>query len=82
MAQDIHQQLRELQEQIRFHDRQYYLEAAAEISDLEYDKLLQRLKQIESEHPDLVTPDSPTQRIGDQPVDHLSPVDHRLPMLS
>ena len=82
MAQDIHQQLQELREQIRFHDRKYYLEATAEISDLEYDKLLQLLKQLESEHPDLVTPDSPTQRIGDQPVDHLSPVDHRLPMLS
>lgn len=82
MVQDIHQQLGTLREQIRFHDRKYYLEAAAEISDLEYDKLLAQLKQIESEHPDLVTPDSPTQRIGDQPVEHLSPVDHRLPMLS
>ena len=82
MAQHIHRQLAELRERIRFHDRKYYLEATPQISDLEYDRLLEQLEQLESEHPDLVTPDSPTQRIGAQPVDHLSPVDHRLPMLS
>jgi len=82
MDQDIRRQANELRELIRFHDRKYYVEAVAEISDLEYDKLLEQLKQLESEYPELVTPDSPTQRIGDEPVDHLSSVEHRLPMLS
>lgn len=71
-----------LREEIRYHDRKYYVEAAPEISDLEYDKLLGRLKKLEAEHPELVTPDSPTQRIGDRPVEGLEPFDHRVPMLS
>ena len=60
-----------LREQIRHHDRLYYVEAAPEISDLEYDRLVEQLRELEAEHPDLVTPDSPTQRIGDEPVDEL-----------
>ena len=71
-----------LREEIRHHDRLYYVEAKPAISDLDYDRLLKQLEQLESEHPELVTPDSPTQRIGDQPVSHLGSVTHRLPMLS
>jgi DNA ligase (NAD+) len=71
-----------LRDQIRRHDYKYYVEAAPEISDRDYDKLLQRLKELEAAHPDLVTPDSPTQRIGDQPVSELPQVEHRVPMLS
>jgi DNA ligase (NAD+) len=71
-----------LREQIRGHDHKYYVEAAPEISDRDYDKLLERLKQLEADHPELVTPDSPTQRIGDQPVAELTQVEHRAPMLS
>jgi DNA ligase (NAD+) len=72
----------ELRKQIREHDRRYYLEAAPVISDLEYDRLLEELRRLETEHPDLVTPDSPTQRIGDEPVEYLQQVSHRVPMLS
>lgn len=72
----------QLREQIRFHDRKYYVEARPVISDLEYDRLLQRLVQLERAHPELVTPDSPTQRVGDAPVPHLQQVAHRVPMLS
>jgi DNA ligase (NAD+) len=72
----------ELREQIRYHDRKYYVEASPEISDLEYDRLVGELQKFEAEHPDLVTPDSPTQRVGDQPVEHLDQAAHRLPMLS
>ncbi len=72
----------QLRREIREHDRKYYVEAAPEISDREYDKLVERLKRLESEHPQLVTPDSPTQRVGDQPVSHLESVAHRVPMLS
>ena len=82
MAADVERQLERLREEIRHHDRKYYVDAAPEISDREYDKLMERLKQLEAEHPELVTPDSPTQRIGDQPVDELTPVEHRVPMLS
>ncbi|MHC4404139.1 MAG: NAD-dependent DNA ligase LigA [Planctomycetota bacterium] len=71
-----------LREEIRYHDRKYYVEAAPEITDLEYDRKLTRLKKLEAAHPELVTPDSPTQRIGDQPVSELEQVPHRVPMLS
>lgn len=72
----------QLRDIIRGHDRKYYAEAAPEISDTEYDRLLNELKQLESDHPELVTPDSPTQRVGEQPVDHLPEIEHRVPMLS
>jgi len=80
--QDIQHRIAELRSEIRHHDRKYYVEAAPEISDLEYDRLMNELKQLEAERPDLVTPDSPTQRVGDQPVAHLEQVEHRVPMLS
>jgi len=71
-----------LREEIRYHDRKYYVEAAPEISDLEYDRLVQQLKKLEAAHPELITPDSPTQRVGDAPVEGLRQVEHRVPMLS
>ncbi len=75
-------QIARLRDQIRHHDRLYYVEAAPEISDLEYDRLVERLRDLEAKHPELVTPDSPTQRIGDEPVDALTSVRHRVPMMS
>ncbi len=71
-----------LRAEIRDHDRKYYVEAAPEISDREYDRLMDQLKELEAAHPELVTPDSPTQRVGDQPIAALSSVTHRAPMLS
>ncbi len=71
-----------LRDQIRHFDRKYYVEAAPEISDREYDRLMERLKSLEARHPQLVTPDSPTQRVGDEPVAELRAVEHRVPMLS
>lgn len=71
-----------LRDEIRQHDRLYYVEAKPEITDLQYDKLLNKLKDLEAKHPELVSADSPTQRIGDQPVSHLESVTHRVPMLS
>lgn len=75
-------EIEKLREEIRHHDRLYYVEAKPELTDLQYDKLLKQLKDLEAANPDLVTADSPTQRIGDQPVSHLESVTHRLPMLS
>ncbi len=82
MVSDFRARIEQLRELIRYHDRKYYVEAAPEISDLEYDRLFDELKTLEAEHPELVTPDSPTQKIGDAPVDHLEQVEHRVPMLS
>jgi DNA ligase (NAD+) len=76
------QRIAALRDQIRHHDRKYYVEARPEISDREYDRLLDELRALEAKHPDLVTPDSPTQRVGDEPVPELESVTHRLPMLS
>ena len=74
--------IEQLREQIRAHDQKYYVEAAPTISDLEYDRLLDELKQLEHQYPRLVTSDSPTQRVGDQPVTELTQVRHQVPMLS
>ncbi|PQO44488.1 NAD-dependent DNA ligase LigA [Blastopirellula marina] len=78
----VEQDIEQLREKIRYHDRKYYVEASPEITDLEYDKLIDQLKDLEAKRPDLVTPDSPTQRIGDAPVPQLEQHEHRVPMLS
>ncbi|MEO8586579.1 MAG: NAD-dependent DNA ligase LigA [Acidobacteriota bacterium] len=72
----------ELREKIAHHARLYYTEDRPEISDAEYDALLRELIQLESAHPDLVTPDSPTQRVGGRPVGELPNVRHEIPLLS
>jgi DNA ligase (NAD+) len=79
---DPEDEIDKLRAQIREHDRRYYVEAAPTISDRDYDRLLDRLKDLEAAHPELITPDSPTQRIGDQPLAGLTQVRHRVPMLS
>ncbi|MEN1680055.1 MAG: NAD-dependent DNA ligase LigA [Planctomycetota bacterium] len=71
-----------LRREIREHDRRYYTDAAPTISDREYDKLLERLRQIETEHPELLTADSPTQRVGGEPVDGFETVAHARRMYS
>lgn len=82
MPTDPAKEVADLREQIRHHDQKYYVEAAPEITDLEYDRLVNRLKDLEASHPGLLTPDSPTQRVGDQPVEGLEQVEHRVRMLS
>jgi DNA ligase (NAD+) len=74
--------IEELREQIRKHDNLYYVQAEPEISDLQYDRLLSELTDWEVRFPSLITPDSPTQKIGDRPVEGLAQVAHRIPMLS
>lgn len=71
-----------LRDLIRHHDRRYHLEAAPEISDLDYDRLVDELRALETRHPELVTADSPTQRVGGEALDGLAPVRHPIPMLS
>ncbi len=72
----------ELVEEIRAHDRRYYVDNAPIVSDREYDKLFAELKDLERDHPDLITGDSPTQRIGTQPVDGFERVPHPQRMYS
>jgi len=72
----------ELREQLRHHGHRYYVLDDPEIGDDAYDALLDELRRIEAEHPDLVTPDSPTQRVGGTPVSGLAKVTHLQPMLS
>ncbi len=73
---------RELCAQIRAHDYAYYVLAQPLISDHEYDRLYRELLDLEKKHPGLVTPDSPTQRVGGEPLKAFRPVQHRMPMLS
>jgi DNA ligase (NAD+) len=72
----------ELIDEIRRHDRLYFVEAAPVISDAEYDALVRELTALERAHPELLRPDSPTQRVGGEPVASLTPAQHRRPMLS
>jgi DNA ligase (NAD+) len=78
----IAQRIEELRRQINYHNDRYYVEAKPEISDREFDRLLEELKKLEEAHPDLVTPDSPTQRVGGKPIEGFRTVRHRVPMLS
>jgi DNA ligase (NAD+) len=72
----------ELREQIHFHDRKYYEESRPVISDRDYDRLMQELLELEKEHPELVTPESPSQRVGGDVQTELKPVRHAVPMMS
>ena len=76
------QRVDELREQIRKHDRLYYQDAAPVISDREYDRLYKELVDLETQFPDLLTPDSPTQRVGGKPLEAFAQIQHRVPMLS
>jgi len=74
--------IKTLRETIERHNRLYYVEDAPQITDAEYDKLFAELQALEAEHPELRTPDSPTQRVGGAPLPQFSEVQHRTPMLS
>jgi len=76
------QRIEELREIINHHNYRYYVLDSPEISDAEYDELMKELRQLEAEHPGLVTPDSPTQRIGAPPVEAFGVVEHPQPLLS
>lgn len=76
------QRAEQLRTELRHHEHLYYVLDAPTISDAEYDALMNELKRIEAEHPELVTPDSPTQRVGGKPADGFKKVRHSRPMLS
>ena len=72
----------ELRRALDHHNERYYVHDEPEISDAEYDELLNELRALEADNPDLITPDSPTQRVGAAPLEKFEPVRHLQPMLS
>jgi len=82
MAKNSEKEIARLRDEIRYHEHRYYVLDDPEISDFEFDALMQRLKELEQKHPELVTPDSPTQRVGGQPAGEFPKVRHPAPMLS
>src|SRR5579863_7672497 len=79
---DVLKEVQRLREQIRHHDYLYHVADDPEISDAAYDRLMKQLKQVEAENPKVVTPDSPTQRLGGAPRAGFQPVQHKTPMVS
>jgi DNA ligase (NAD+) len=74
--------IHDLRDEIRRHEELYYVHATPEISDADFDALLRELQELEAAYPELVTPDSPTQRVGGRPVEGFATVEHLVPMLS
>ncbi|MBI2471269.1 MAG: NAD-dependent DNA ligase LigA [Planctomycetes bacterium] len=82
MPSTIKEKIKQLCDTIRYHDRKYYVENNPEITDYDYDQLLKELQRLEKLHPEFITPDSPTQRVGGEPLTQFPTIEHRVPMLS
>ncbi len=80
--QDVARKIEKLRQELRHHEHLYHVLDAPEISDAEYDALMNELKGLEAAHPELVTPDSPTQRVGGKPAEGFRKAQHSRPMLS
>ena len=74
--------IKKLREEINYHEKKYYVDNDPQISDYEFDQLIKELETLEKRFPELITPESPTQRVGEQPMEGFVSVEHRLPMLS
>ena len=81
-AKPLEQRIKKLRDEIRRHEHLYYVLDAPEIPDAEFDLLMQELKKLEAQHPELITPDSPTQRVGGKPREGFVKIEHSRPMLS
>ena len=81
-AQEAKLRVEELRSQVNYHDIRYHVMDSPEIADAEYDALMRELRELEGRFPELITPDSPTQRVSGQPIEAFGVVEHRLPMLS
>lgn len=82
MMSDIQAQLENLRQQLRYHNHLYYVLDDPQIPDVEYDRLFRELQALETAHPELITPDSPTQRVGAAPLTEFGEIKHAIPMLS
>ena len=76
------EEVRRLREDINYHNYRYYVLDSPVVTDAEYDRLMRRLEELEGKYPDLVTPDSPTQRVGAKPIEEFGSIRHTIPMLS
>ncbi len=81
-AKDLKARAEALRDKIRYHEYRYYVLDDPEISDAEFDRLINELKKLEADHPELITPDSPTQRVGGKPREGFVKIPHSSPMLS
>ena len=79
---EIQKEIEKLRRELEYHNKLYYVLDAPVISDYEYDMLMQRLKQLEADHPEYITPDSPTQRVGGEALSQFEPVTHQVPLES
>lgn len=79
---EVAKKIKKLREEITYHEKKYYVDNAPQISDYEFDLLVKELEKFESQFPELIIPESPTQRVGEQPLEEFVSVEHRLPMLS
>src|SRR6516165_5128831 len=81
-SKDVQQKIEALRDKVRHHEHRYYVLDSPEITDAEFDRLMNQLKAVEAEYPELITPDSPTQRVGGKPREGFIKVRHSTPMLS
>lgn len=79
---NVQKELDELRRELEYHNKLYYVDDAPVISDYDYDMLMQKLKKLEAEHPELITPDSPTQRVGGEALKEFTQVRHEVPLES
>src|SRR5436189_2383848 len=82
ITKSLDEKVESLRDSIRHHEYRYYVLDDPEIPDAEFDRLMNELKKLEAEHPELITPDSPTQRVGGKPREGFVKVAHSVPMLS
>src|SRR5438309_231477 len=81
-ANEITKRIDKLREELDRHNYLYYVEAKPQISDQKFDKLMKELTELEAAHPEFISPDSPTQRVGGQPIESFRTVEHAAPMMS
>jgi len=82
MSKNVKARIEKLRSEIERHNRLYYVEARPEISDREFDRMIKELERLEQEHPEYDSPDSPTHKVGGEPIEGFETVEHRVPMLS
>jgi DNA ligase (NAD+) len=82
MPDSVKDRIEAIRKQIEYHNYRYYIEASPEITDLGYDQLMQQLQDLEKQFPELITPESPTQRVGGGPIEGFRQIQHQIPMLS
>ena len=79
---ETEKKIKELRNTIEYHNKKYYIDNEPEISDFEFDRMLAQLTELENQYPQLITPDSPTQRVGGAPLTEFKTIKHKIPLKS